>query len=432
MKKSISPIIIVLALMMSISLAYADISNTTATSINLVNQDPDPALAGSTVEVRFEVTNRGSNAATNMTLEFEPTYPFELAPDETSIKNIGTIMAYQGLYDNNTKIVKYKLTVDKDAIAGDHELNLKSYSDNFSAITKKLFISIKSKENAEIIHIDKTTLVPGKQDTLKFTITNVGSSPLRNIVFSWVNKDKIILPVSSDNTKHIKYLDVGESTELEYQIIADSNADAGLYELDLQLSYDGTLSGTEQVINTIAGIYVGGKTDFDIAFSEISSEQTLFTIANIGSNPAFSVSVIIPQQPNWKITSSNSIIIGNLNKGDYTIANFVLQSTHPLPTISDQQEKTTTKEQKTQPENFLKIQIAYTDTMGTRQLIEKQLTINQQTLMTLNIESQSNTGFNKRGVSKPTSPDYTLYIIAIAILAVVIVVYLKHKKKKQQ
>ncbi|MCD6229290.1 MAG: COG1361 S-layer family protein [Candidatus Diapherotrites archaeon] len=429
MKKSICPVIIILTMLMSISVVHADLSDIAAISINLVNQDPDPAIAGGTVEVRFEVTNSGGNPATNMMLELKPIYPFELFPEETSVKNIGTIMAYQG--QHNTKIVKYKLKVDKDAIAGNHELKLKSYSDNSSEMITKLSLSVKSKENAEIIHIDKTTLVPGKQDTLKFTINNVGAAPLRDIIFSWINEDKIILPVGSDNTKHIKYIDVGESAELDYQIIADSNAEAGLYELKLQLSYDGTLSGNEQVINTIAGIYVGGKTDFDVAFSEISSEQTLFTVANIGSNPAFSVSVIIPQQPDWKITGSNSMIIGNLNKGDYTIANFSLQSTQSLSSASDLQEKSSVKEQKTQPPNVLKVQIAYTDTMGTRQLIEKQLPINQQTLMILNDSSKSTTGFSKKGAPQPTSPDYTLYFAAIVILAAVAVVYLRHKKKGQ-
>jgi len=41
------------------------------------------------------------------------------------------------------------------------------------------------------------------------------------------NTDNIILPVGSDNTKHIKYIDPGEGQDLEYQVIADTNAVPG-------------------------------------------------------------------------------------------------------------------------------------------------------------------------------------------------------------
>jgi len=85
-------------------------------------------------------------------------------------------------------------------------------------------------------------------------------------------------------------------------VIADTNADAGLYKLDLQLSYEDSVSGTEEEISTSAGIYVGGGTDFDIAYSESSGSDMSFTVANIGSNPAFSVSVVIPQQTGWTVT----------------------------------------------------------------------------------------------------------------------------------
>jgi len=86
------------------------------------------------------------------------------------------------------------------------------------------------------------------------------------------------------------------------------------------LTYKDNINGTEKKISTIAGMYVGGGTDFDVAFSDNANSQMSFTIANIGSNPANSVSVVIPQQRSWSVSGSNSVIIGNLNKGDYTVA----------------------------------------------------------------------------------------------------------------
>ena len=142
----------------------------------------------------------------------------------------------------------------------------------------------------------QSALVPGKQSSMKFTINNVGNAPLRDLTFYWENTDNIILPVGSDNTKYIKYIDIGNGTDLEYQVIADTNAQPGLYKLNLYLTYEDSFSNKTNKINTIAGMYVGGGTDFDVAFSDNANGQMSFSVANIGSNPANSVSVIIPQQ----------------------------------------------------------------------------------------------------------------------------------------
>jgi len=73
---------------------------------------------------------------------------------------------------------------------------------------KSLYINVKSRQSAEVIHIDKSTLVPGKESGLKFTINNVGNAPLRDLTFYWENTDNIILPVGSDNTRYIRYIEI--------------------------------------------------------------------------------------------------------------------------------------------------------------------------------------------------------------------------------
>ncbi len=423
------------------SFALADLDDSKIVITSLINQDPDPAIAGDIVEVRIGVENIGGAIAENLILEFVPQYPFSALPDENYKKTVGTLKAYQ--QEADMKIIKFKVRVDRDASAGEYELKIKEYEEGKNVfITKSIQIAVKSKESAEVIHIDKTTLIPGKQTPLKFTINNVGNAPLRELTFSWVNEDKVILPVGSDNTKYVKYIDIGDSAELEYQVIADSNADAGLYELGLKLIYDDPISGTEKEINTIAGVYVGGGTDFDIAFSESSSGTTSFTIANIGSNPSFSVSVIVPQQQGWSVTGSNSMIIGNLNTGDYTVASFALQSAQTRPTAEQQkgitQEELMAQRTSMQTQSPLKIQIAYTDTMGKRELIEKEVSINSQNMMggTTNSDATgaqaSMTNFRGRGMVQQKSffSMYGGYILILSILVVIGLVYRKYKKEK--
>ncbi|MEA2038107.1 MAG: COG1361 S-layer family protein [Nanoarchaeota archaeon] len=423
-------IAIFLVVIVSALTVNAEISDTAAISISLVNQDPDPAIAGDVVEIRLGVENKGGQAVEDLIIGVVEEYPFEMLSGYDTIQTVGTIGAWQN--EENMKIVKFKVRVDRDATAGQYELKIKEYEQGFEGTGKQksLSIDVKNTENAEVIHIDKTTLVPGKETPLKFTVNNVGNAPLRNLRFNWENEDKIILPVGSDNTRYINYVEIGESAELEYLVIADTNADPGLYELDLHLTYDDPISGADTEISTIAGIYVGGETDFDVAFSESSAGETSFSIANIGSNPAFSVSVIIPEQKGWRVTGSNSVIIGNLNKGDYTVASFSLKSASSIAferTDSKDIQKRLEERAKTQSSEKLNIQVAYTDTRGERNIIEKELSLSPG-----NLVSSMPEGMVGRPGAKAqnSSSKLTGYIIVLAIVIIGITIYSRYKKKK--
>jgi hypothetical protein len=417
-------------MMMLSSVAYADLSGVSGVSVSLVNQDPHPAIAGEIVDIYLGIENIGGESSNDLIVELEPEYPFSLVPDESAVQNIGTIKSYQK--DNYMRIITYKIKVDSDASAGSYDMTVKYYEQGDSLVTEtSITIDVKNKEMAEIIHIDKTNLVPGKQTSLKFTINNVGNAPLNDMTFNWVNEDKVILPVGSDNTKYIKSIDIGESVELDYQVIADSNAYPGLYELKLYLSYDDPITYEEKEISTIAGVNVGGGTDFDVALSGSSGLETSFSVANIGSNPAYSVSVIVPQQNGWQVSGSNSVIIGNLNKGDYTVASFNLISTQQITNLQDQDLKKADVQEMTsqrptmQGSNGLIIQIAYTDTIGERQVIEKEVAINSPQ----DIGSEMPSGKTGR-IQQNAFETYKWYIVGFIILITGLVLYSKYRKRK--
>ncbi|HIH87342.1 MAG TPA: hypothetical protein HA304_05515 [Methanosarcinales archaeon] len=415
-----------LCLMMTLSsvayanISYPDLSDVTGVSVSLVNQDPYPAIAGDIVDIYLGIENIGGESAGNLVVELEPEYPFTLVTGEPAVQNIGTIKSYQK--DNYMKIITYTIKVDSDASAGSYDITVKYYEPGDSLVTEKsIRIDVKNKEMAEIIHIDKTNLVPGKQNSLKFTINNVGNAPLKDMTFSWVNEDKIILPVGSDNTKYIKSVDIGESVELDYQVIADYNADPGLYELKLFLFYDDPITYEEKEISTIAGINVGGVTDFYVALSDSSGSETTFSVANIGSNPAYSVSVIVPRQNGWQVSGPNSVIIGNLNKGDYTVASFNIISTQQMTDLQDQDIRTVDVQDITRQEsNGLIIQIAYTDTIGERKVIEKEVAI----IGPKDIGSEMPSGITG------SFETYKWYILGFIILITGFVLYNKYRKRK--
>jgi uncharacterized membrane protein len=371
-------------------------------------------------------------------LEVVPEYPFELVPGQSAVQDVGIVQAYQADDPTaNIKIVTYHMQINKDAPAGSYELKVKYYEQGSTQVTEKsLSLDVKSKESAEVIHIDQTMLVPGKQSSLKFTINNVGNAPLRDLTFSWDNDDKIILPVGSDNTKYIKYIDIGNGTDLDYQVMADTNAVPGLYRLNLHLTYEDSMSNQTKKIDTFAGVYVGGGTDFDVAFSDNANSQMSFSIANIGSNPANSVSVIIPDQPGWSVSGSNSVIIGNLNKGDYTVASFRLQS--PLSYMNSQngtgRSNTNLQGRSMQrsmngSSDTVHMQIAYTDTTGERNVVDKYVKIGFQNIAS----ADGQAGFmGRRGAAQQASvlSNNMLYFFGIIVLVGAVVVHRKYRSRK--
>ena len=421
----------------------SDLTDVGALTLSLVNQDPDPAVSGDTVEIRVGVQNIGGEAVDDVMLEFTPEYPFSLAAGEEAVNKIGSVSGYQS--DDNIRIVKFKVVVDKDTIAGTYEAKVKYFQEGSSVKTQTtLSVDVQSRENAEVIHIDKTTLVPGREDELKFTINNVGNAPLRDMSFYWENEDDVVLPVGSDNTKYIKYIDVGESAQLEYKVIADTDSEPGLYKLDLYLTYDDPLTDEEKQISTIAGVYVGGETDFEVAYSDSSGTETSFTVANIGSNPAYSVSVSVPEQQGWSVSGAGSSIIGNLNAGDYTVASFTISqaeggpgmaSTDMTPedfrSLSEEERAELRETMSDDSGDTVKIQITYTDTKGERRTVEKEVEVG---LSSSSAVTASNTDFgaNKMRIQQESSfSKYRWYITGLAALVVFIVFYSRYKKRKQ-
>ena len=417
MKKEYSFIIMLLAISLLSTFALADVDSSKIVSISLVNQDPDPAIAGDIVEIRLGIENKGGAAIEDIVIEVDPEYPFELVSGEDSIEEIGTLKPYQS--GSDIKIIKYMLRVDRDAIAGQYELRILQYGPEGKDVwygAKTVNLDIKSKESAEVIYIDQVELLPGEITPMTFTINNVGSSPLRDLTFHWENEEGVILPVGSDDTKYIKYIEIGESAELVYNVIASANAEPDLYKLQLSLKYDDSITGEENEIATSAGVYIGGKTDFDVTFSGASKGETSFSIANIGSVPANSITISIPKQEGWKVSGIDSVIIGNLNKGDYTIASFNIEQTTgwtgtPAQKISEDDTQESLEEPRKsrdsiQPQPTLpgdgamgvNIEISYTDTRGGRHIVTKKVNI-ASSPMTMGEDGQ----ISFDGKTRPTS-----------------------------
>jgi hypothetical protein len=391
-------------------------------------------------------------------MDVMPSYPFSLAPGQPATQNIGSLQGYAGQANQNIRVLKYTILVDKDATAGTYNLKVNVHPQGSSAVIQQnVPIAITSQQNAEVIHIDRTALVPGRVSNITFVINNVGGAPLSDLTFSWSEPNGVVLPVGSDNTQYIKQIDIGRSATVQYQVIADTSASPGLYKLNLNLKYNDQLSG-QQNVSTIAGVYVGGPTEFTIAPSDSGNAQTSFSVANTGSNPATAVSVTIPPQRGWIVTGSNSMIIGNLNKGDYTVASFNLQSTANMTgrgfnssrtsgrSLSNGQENQAPEQQRLADEQFsangagqnrtgmpqpeVLVRIEYSDTTGTRQSVEQ--LVNVATLSGGGAAASRGARMGTGAVTTSQNPiiTYKWYLLALALIAAGGFGHYKYKRRK--
>ena len=232
-----------------------------------------------------------------------------------------------------------------------------------------------------------------------------------------------MLPVYSDNTKYIRYLDIGKSVDLTYKVIADVNAKPGLYKLNLNLKYESVQNSTSTSISTSAGVFIGGETDFDVAFSQSSQGQTSLSVANTGNNPAQSVSVRVPDQQSFRVSGSNSAIIGNLDKGDYTVVSFqIIQGGTGNFTGANRQRQYS--QQQANPNfqnsqfagrnNNLRVAIDYTDTTGERRSVEKNASIQFRPDTTTGSTSSGTRAGSSTTSFFSSTTFYVILVIAIA------------------
>ncbi|HUV80248.1 MAG TPA: COG1361 S-layer family protein [Candidatus Bathyarchaeia archaeon] len=365
----------------------------TDASIVIANVKPTELLPGDTKEITLTVKNVGSNDAKQVTFNFqESQYISVVGPSSVSISSLGGWCS---------KDVTITVHVAKGAPSGSYTIPVtctfsQYYSTGQGSVTEvmpevsySIVLQVTQGAIIDIADVVPSELKPGEETDLQFTIANIGNAPLQDLVFSWTEVDGVILPVSSDNTKHISHIDAGAPTVVTYTVVADVNADAGLYQLDLTIAFEDE-SGGSSAINTTVGIIVGGGTDFDVTVSESSDSRTSFSVANIGNNPAYSVTVKIPEQEQFAVQGSTASIVGNLDEGDYTIVSFQVTPASQrfggtgAPDLSQQEQLSEEERQKLREEfsqrnasqsNNLQVAIDYTDTTGIRRTVEKTVPI---------------------------------------------------------
>jgi hypothetical protein len=416
----------------------------TDAKIAITGVKPTELSPGDTKAITLTVKNGGSNDARQITFNFqESQYISVVGPSSVYINSINgwcskdvviTVHVSEGTPEG-----AYHLPVTCTFSQYYSDGSSSSVTESMPEVTYTIVFRVEGGAIIDVSDVDIAELKPGGEVKLTFTITNIGNSPLQNLVFSWNEGGGVILPIYSDNTKYIEYIDAGESIGLEYTVVADVNAVAGLYQLDLSCEFEAGNGGSGEILNTTTGVFVGGETNFDVTFSESSAAQTSLSVANTGNNPAYSVTVRIPEQDNFKVQGSTASIVGNLDEGDYTIVSFHVTSTsasfggtgaanvtqqRPLSEGDRQKLRESFSRRNASENNNLKVLIEYTDATGIRRTVEKTVPIQLMTMSSYG--SQLNT---RVGQQQSIWKNHT-FIVTIALVVLIIGGFIIYKKKK--
>ncbi|MBN2127703.1 MAG: hypothetical protein JW703_04950 [Candidatus Diapherotrites archaeon] len=424
--------------------AAADYGNLAETTISFL---PASIHAGDTVSMSIAIENKGS--VINIQ---DLTASIDLS---AQLEEVVSLQSIELIKPKASSIAVLSFKVKETTLPGYYPVFLTlSYlrEGNIVTQTETVSVPVSGAQKKIDVTVNPNVINPGNQTELIFTLSNVGGTSVSNIAFSWTEENDLILPVGSDNKRYADFLNNENSVELKYLVAADPNIATGIYPLTVSMTFtdsNGTTTQSSQV-----GLIVGGKTDFEVS-AENSNGTLSLSIANIGSNNADAVVVKIIEPANM-VSGSKIQILGNLDKGDFTLANFETSAgssmtatastetiqqnsglmipgltggmggrTNTQRTSASTESNSTELNEKSIPSvnnfNEVVIQIDYTDTTGIRQSVQKTISLNSSNTVPV---------FSGTNVSRNSNSFPLIEIALLAVILISAVAFNKFKAKK--
>lgn len=212
-KKNMKRGLIALALLMSVfsiglvSAVQCDLS------VELINQNPYPAVPGEYVDVVFQINGVGNPECGVVNFEVIQEFPFSLDPYVSGVTSVKA-----GTYSKDFSsflIAPYKIRVDKDALDGDSPLEVR-YSKNSGRvddvyIVKEFNINIADSRTDFEIFISNYNPIT---NTIDFDILNIGKNNIEALTIEIPKQDNIVMKGSNVNI--VGSLDSNEDTSFSF------------------------------------------------------------------------------------------------------------------------------------------------------------------------------------------------------------------------
>ncbi len=317
--------------------------------ISMISQDPDPVQPGEYVELRWMVTNMGSEPLQDVEFKLVPDYPFQLLGRDDGIRNLGTIQGNQK--GEEGVILYYRVRIDEDASEGVNKLYLKYRMKGTDWVKLDYYkVRVQSVDAAVIIDSAETTperITPGREGQLTLNIKNMADSTMKDInvkldlTLSSVPQpatgtEKTMLydalpfaPTTSSTEKRISRLKAGQTEAITYDLTAYPDATSRVYKIPVIITYRDELD-KEYTKNDLVGLIVGAEPDIYATIDQsdlIAGKKTgtvSFKIVNKGVSDIKFLDVKLKKSPDYEITSSDEEYIGNIDSDDFESVDFTV------------------------------------------------------------------------------------------------------------
>jgi len=304
---------------------------TSQIEVTLINQEPDPAEPGNYVDVRFKLDNNGSEEARNVEVEILHQYPFSLDPGREALRSAGTLQSRQR--GDVGVIVKYRLRVDKNAVEGENEIRIKYRIDKGVWVEpEEFFIDVQTYDAILAINsvsVDNDFFEPGSSGILRIGVVNEADSLIKDVK-AWLDLGDIpFAPLGSTNEKSIYQIDAKKAHEFSFELLAKPEAESGVYQVPLKISYSDELN-KGYIKNGTIGIIVNAKPDISVTLdkSEVyepgKAGEIVVKVVNKGVTDIKFMNVKLGKSNNYKIISSDEVYLGNIDSDDFETADFDL------------------------------------------------------------------------------------------------------------
>lgn len=330
MNKKFSIIIgLILLVGLCINPTYAAINlDTASVTVNLLNQDPDPAEPGKYVEIRLKAEKFGNDPLTNVNFFLETEYPFSFDDSDTPDKNIGRINYISG--EDWYYTLKYKLLVDSKALEGTYTLKLKYQINNskMQGVTE-FDVSVSDAKYPDFVAgniVSSPTKLVSDTDAaqLNVEISNIGDEDAQNVIARLDLPEELSATYSYSERANLGTITQGSSKTATYYLDIDKLAETRNYIVPLIISYkEADDKENEYQTKTInLEIPIKEKPKFQIlsittepeAITPGSAVKLKINLKNIGKD-ADSVSLKIYKESSQPFTfNEKTDYIGNLDK----------------------------------------------------------------------------------------------------------------------
>jgi len=287
--------------------------------------NPYPVTPGDYFEIWFRVINNGNSDLSNVKFSITETFPFSVYPGESKEQTFSSLA--KGAEVN----FKFKIKVDDKAVEKDESLKVLV---NDGQTSREFPITIRSRSpTLSIISVSTQPerIQQGEKSKIIIKLKNDASTIMRNINAKLDISSTIFSPVYSVTEKNIRTLSPGEEATLEYDIIADPDADSKPYNIPFKLTYYDVLDN-KLTSNETIGVIVESMPKIEILFEESKvytkgdNGDIIVSVSNVGPTKVKFLTIELNPAKSYDILTASKIYLGDLEPDDFQTATFKIKT----------------------------------------------------------------------------------------------------------